>query len=76
MGSESKKSAKKQQRIRMRLYQHPVKLDGTIVEFDGPYPLTKFWRYSETLVSNKPPVKNTYGIGCVPAEGSQLWEVL
>ena len=57
---------KTKQRIKMRLYKHPVKHDGTItefapdgksftVQFDGPLPDTTFWKWSETLVLDKEP---------------------
>ena len=56
---------KKVQRIKMGIYKHPVKLDGTVigfatdgscftVDFDGPYQTTTFYRYRETLISDKP----------------------
>ena len=76
--------AKKSQRIKMRIYKHPVKHDGTIiefapdgssfkVEFDGPLPVTTFYKYHDnnTLVLTKP----TDNGGMVPA-GCQIWEVL
>jgi hypothetical protein len=57
------------QRIKLRLYKHPVKLDATIVamdpsgkwidvEFDGPLPNVRLWQYSTSLLANKEPDKN------------------
>lgn len=78
----------KQQKIRLRLYKHPIKLDGVvkyfapdgsyiIVSFDGPLPDAVFWNYSEHLVTDKRPIPYTAGSGGLQlADGSKLWEVL
>lgn len=81
-----KMGKQKCQRIKMKLYKHPVKLDGTItdfsldgstftVEFDGPYPTTTFWRYSENTAADKEPMKFDSG-GFGMSAGAQLWEIL
>lgn len=78
----------KVQRIRMRLHKHPVKLEGTIVEFahdgstfvvefDGPIPTTRFWAYSDTMVTDREPdnVSPTDATKVI-APGARVWEVL
>jgi hypothetical protein len=82
-------TVKKSQRIKMRLHDHPVKHDGTIIEFapdgssfvvlfDGPLPATKFWTWNKSIVADKEPVKHGnigYGDKFL-APDAQLWEVL
>jgi len=83
MNDDDKKPAKpaKVQRIKMKLHKHPVKLDGTVisfaadgscftVEFDGPYPVTTFYRYRDTLIVDKALVNGE------AVQGAQFWEVL
>lgn len=76
----------KAQRIKMRIYKHAVKLDGTVteyapdgstfvVQFDGPLGEKRFWQYSETLVTDLESDKSASG-SITPAAGAQIWEVL
>lgn len=90
LNSATRSAERKPQRIKMRLYKHPVKLDGTITEFapdgswftvafDGPLPETKFWKYGDTLVIDKEPEIRKDGRGepyQKMAEGTAVWEVL
>lgn len=81
------KKAGKVQRIKLRLYKHPVKHDGTIVEFahdgswlvvefDGPLPNMMLWQYGDTLLTDQEPVRYGEGAACGPAAGARLWEVI
>lgn len=75
---------KREQRIKMRISHHPVKLDGTItdfapdgshftVRFDGPVATTRFYPHgtSGQFVVNRP-----IGAGGKPAPDAEFWEVL
>jgi len=79
-----KETKAKVQRIKMRLRNNPVKLDGSITEmdlngkwfvvvFDGPYPDTKFWIYGNgsSMVTDK-----ELDIHGMATEGTQFWDVL
>lgn len=76
--SETKQT---KQRIKLRIYKHPVKHDATIVEFapdgswfvvrfDGPLEDLKLWRYSDTIAVDKEPVNGSL-VG-----HTQIWEIL
>lgn len=80
-------ATKKAQRIRMRIHDHSVKHDGTLVEFapdgswfdvnfDGPLPRKRFYQYNKQLVTDKPPIQNSGGRGKSLASDAELWEVL
>lgn len=82
MSDDTTPKKKKVQRIKMRLYKHPVTLDGTLismapdgsvftVEFDGPYPTTTFYRYRETLIVDKPLDRTGEA-----TSGAQMWETV
>lgn len=86
---QSKPAVKKQtkQRIKMRMFQHPVKHDGEILEFapdgswfvvrfDGPIPDTKFFAYGSrdtSIVTTMPVPKDS---GWAVVQGCQAWEVI
>jgi hypothetical protein len=77
------------QRIKMRMRDSAVKLDGTlieyapdgssfVVEFDGPVATTRFYRYGNggTVVGDKEPVKWANSNAQSPADGTGFWGVL
>lgn len=80
-----KGGGRKVQRIKMRLYGNPVKLDGSViemardgscftVEFDGPYPNTTFYvdpARDTKLVTDRP--RDANGL---PTEKTAVWEIL
>jgi hypothetical protein len=77
------KGKRKTQRIKLRMYKHPVKLDATIVamaadgrwldvEFDGPLQGKRLYRHSEHFLTNEDP-RSTGNI--MPRMPEELWEV-
>lgn len=81
-------AAKKIQRIKMRVQGTALKFEGEVIEvspdakkfkvrFDGQYPDTEFYQYSDkNLVLDKPRVPRPGNFsGDVPAD-AKFWEVL